>query len=142
MSCIQCDAPLPQGRRKYCTESCMTSHRNAVRLARHRGDQEDEEYRRRKAEYARGWRGRNPDKRYKKDPDQTRQSNLRSFYGMTIEEYGELERRQNGSCAVCGQPETAIGSHGETKRLSVDHDHALAVAFYLLGSFDVLTLKP
>ena len=49
---------------------------------------------------------------------------LKFKYGLTIEEYDEMFKRQNGLCAVCGKPETFC--HQDTKvptRLSVDHSH-------------------
>lgn len=39
-------------------------------------------------------------------------------YKLTIETYVELEKLQNGLCAICNKPET------NRKRLSVDHDHS------------------
>ena len=33
-----------------------------------------------------------------------------------------MVEKQNGVCAICGNPETAT-SHGTIRRLSVDHDH-------------------
>lgn len=142
----------------------MTEHRNLIRLDRHLGEQEDEEYRRRKAAYARDYRIRNPEKRHKRTPEEARRQNLMA-YGMTIEDYDDLKRRQGGTCAICLQPEVAIGNHGEVKRMSVDHDHVtgeirgllcqacnvaigmlgddpdrlLAASFYILKSTNVLT---
>ena len=39
-------------------------------------------------------------------------------YGISIDEYAELYRKQNGVCAICKSKET-----GHKKRLSVDHCH-------------------
>jgi hypothetical protein len=39
-------------------------------------------------------------------------------YGLSIEQYEELLRKQNGVCAICGKPEST------KKRLSIDHDHS------------------
>jgi hypothetical protein len=38
-------------------------------------------------------------------------------YKLTSEAYVELEKLQNGTCAICNKPES------NRKRLSVDHDH-------------------
>lgn len=38
-------------------------------------------------------------------------------YHITPEEYLEMYNKQNGVCAICGQPET------NGKLLAVDHDH-------------------
>lgn len=43
--------------------------------------------------------------------------NLKRF-GLTVENYIDLERSQNGLCKVCKKPET------QKRRLSVDHDHS------------------
>jgi hypothetical protein len=58
--------------------------------------------------YGRAWRVANPDKR--------RAYNLKQF-GLTVEQYDEMLRRQGGVCAVCGRPP-------KVRRLNVDHDHA------------------
>lgn len=48
---------------------------------------------------------------------------LKSRYGLTIEAYQDILDFQNGTCAICHQPETAKNSKGGTKTLAVDHDH-------------------
>jgi hypothetical protein len=84
------------------------------------------EYYRRHPEKAkaatRDWARRNPDKvnanskRWREaNPDKmaliSKRSNLRSYYGLTLEEYEEMRTK---GCAICG-------SHD---RLHVDHDHS------------------
>lgn len=39
-------------------------------------------------------------------------------YGLTRDDYVDLEKSQNGVCKICGEPEKY------KRRLSVDHDHA------------------
>ena len=39
-------------------------------------------------------------------------------YGMTMDDYMDMEEKQNKVCKICGKPEKY------KKRLSVDHDHA------------------
>lgn len=39
-------------------------------------------------------------------------------YGLTRDDYVNMEKSQNGVCKICGEPEK------HRKRLSVDHDHA------------------
>lgn len=56
------------------------------------------------------WKKRNPIKHKEVVRDQA----LKHKYGMTLKEYRELERLQQGKCAICLQP----------KRLVVDHDHS------------------
>lgn len=44
-------------------------------------------------------------------------------FGISPAEYDALLSQQEGVCASCGRPETALGNHGEVKALAVDHDH-------------------
>lgn len=53
-----------------------------------------------------------------------RSGELRRVYGLTLAEYDALFARQNGVCAVCAEPETMNGPHGEPRLLAVDHNHA------------------
>lgn len=57
---------------------------------------------------------------YKKYPEKQRTNNLKSHYGITIEQYDELYKKQGGTCAVCGWVPTNIGRYG---KLCVDHSH-------------------
>jgi hypothetical protein len=43
---------------------------------------------------------------------------LKHRYDLSIEEYDALVTKQNGVCAICGEP-----PRGKMKRLSVDHNH-------------------
>lgn len=43
-------------------------------------------------------------------------------FGITPERYSELLKSQNGTCAICKQPETATRL-GKVKALAVDHCH-------------------
>lgn len=44
-------------------------------------------------------------------------------YGITPEQYEDMERAQNGLCAICNLPESATGKFGAKKKLAVDHCH-------------------
>jgi len=49
---------------------------------------------------------------------------IKREYGITLDQYNDLLRRQAHRCAVCRRPETARSkSTGAPHRLSVDHDH-------------------
>ena len=52
----------------------------------------------------------------------SRKATLKRRYGITVEEYNKMWSVQNGVCAICGQPETAIYNN-VIKPLSVDHSH-------------------
>ena len=45
--------------------------------------------------------------------------NLKTKYGLTIDDYEELYRKQKGKCAICGTAERSR----RNQRLCVDHDH-------------------
>jgi|ERR1051326_5852231 hypothetical protein len=49
---------------------------------------------------------------------------LKTNYGISLEQYNVMFEKQDGKCAICGNPEYAI--HNSTKRvqkLAVDHCH-------------------
>lgn len=56
-------------------------------------------------------------KKHFRTPEQTREQHLKRTYGLTLEDYDNLARLQNGVCMLCEEPES-VGP-----RLSVDHDH-------------------
>lgn len=56
-------------------------------------------------------------KRYWKNPDAEQERHLRRKYGITLLDYDEMFRSQEGKCAVCG-----VGHSGD-KRFDVDHCH-------------------
>jgi hypothetical protein len=51
--------------------------------------------------------------------------NLKSKYGLTLDQYNALKKKQRGRCAICRKKETAKPSKGRKKArgLSVDHCH-------------------
>jgi Autographiviridae endonuclease VII len=50
---------------------------------------------------------------WKRDPRRAIDYQLRSKYGITLQEFEEMERAQHGCCAICQ----------EAKKLVVDHNH-------------------
>lgn len=44
-------------------------------------------------------------------------------YGLSDADYAAKVIEQDGLCAVCHQPETAVDRKGGLLRLAVDHDH-------------------
>jgi hypothetical protein len=72
------------------------------------------------------------------DPNKARTRRLRQ-YGITPNEYNRMLAEQGNVCAVCKRPETHIRNHltkntGETRLLSVDHDHKTGEARAILCS--------
>jgi Recombination endonuclease VII len=77
-------------------------------------------------EYQRRWRELNKErivhyrlKRPKYSSDWYQDYALKRFYGITLDEYRRLLKKQNNACAICKKPERGK----RFKRLSVDHDH-------------------
>lgn len=56
--------------------------------------------------------------------DRQRHYSLKRYYGMSLAEYSEMYRLQDGKCAICKQPETNQDRHGNVRVLAVDHCHA------------------
>lgn len=50
------------------------------------------------------------------NPSRDRNSFLKRNYGITLEEYNGLLKKQNGGCAICG-------AKPKTRSLNVDHNH-------------------
>lgn len=49
---------------------------------------------------------------------------LKKVYGITIEQYDAMLAAQDGKCAICEKPETAVnGTTGLPRDLAVDHCH-------------------
>lgn len=60
------------------------------------------------------WRGKNKDK--------IKESKLKRVYGISLEEYNKLLKKQGGVCAICRNKET-IKQNGKIIDLGVDHNH-------------------
>lgn len=58
-------------------------------------------------------------------PPNRRCRDLRRLYGpkMTAARYAKMWKEQDGLCAICHRPETAVMRHGIVQSLAVDHDH-------------------
>lgn len=58
-----------------------------------------------------------------KVPEMYRNGDLKKNFGIGIVEYAKMLDEQNGVCAICKHPETAI-RHGKLKMLAVGHCHS------------------
>ena len=63
-----------------------------------------------KAEYQRQWRAKNP--------ELTKNNELRKRFGISLAVYHEIDAAQGGVCAICQKPEPVY------RHLPVDHCHA------------------
>lgn len=60
----------------------------------------------------------------KGNPDRFKSYSLKRDYGISLAEYEELFKKQNGRCAICGCDDKSERSNNNGyKRLSVDHCH-------------------
>lgn len=48
---------------------------------------------------------------------------LQRRYGITLEDYEQMLKAQEGVCKICLERESALSSKGDVRRLCVDHDH-------------------
>lgn len=59
--------------------------------------------------------------RYRRNPKYMTAYVLRASYGMTVEEYAQMERNTGGVCPICRAPPS--GGRGKHRKFVVDHDH-------------------
>ena len=61
------------------------------------------------------------------DPETAWALHITRTYGLSAEDYYAMHDRQNGLCAICGQPEHLRGGRvkggSKVMRLAIDHDH-------------------
>ena len=63
--------------------------------------------------------------KYHKTPSARKKQRIRKLkqmYNMTVTEYDQMFKNQNGVCAICGKSESVINIYG-LPRLSIDHNH-------------------
>lgn len=65
-----------------------------------------------KNEKSKAWAASHPER----IQEQRRKTRLKTLYGMSPEDYATMFKKQNGCCALCGEPE-------KDKHLAVDHCH-------------------
>jgi len=78
-------------------------------------------------EYAREWHK----KSRAADPDYYANADLKKLYGVTLDWYNQKLKEQDGVCAICKEPETAV-IRGKTISMAVDHCHNTGAARGLL----------
>lgn len=72
---------------------------------------------------SRDWSAKNRARLTERARKPARAKHLLARYGLTVEEYDRMLENQNGVCAICQEPESAIGRGGRVRPLAVDHDH-------------------
>jgi hypothetical protein len=55
--------------------------------------------------------------------ERQRQYSLKRYYGLSLNDYAEMYRIQDGKCAICKLPETDKDRYGNVRVLAVDHCH-------------------
>jgi hypothetical protein len=55
--------------------------------------------------------------------EKQRHYGLKRYYGLSLNNYAEMYRVQDGKCAICNLPETIKDRQGDVRVLSVDHCH-------------------
>ncbi|MDA8223472.1 MAG: endonuclease VII domain-containing protein [Desulfitobacterium hafniense] len=56
----------------------------------------------------------------RRSPEEKKSSHLKGTFGITIEDYDELYRNQDGKCAICGSIDSKTKL---SKYFCIDHDH-------------------
>jgi hypothetical protein len=93
--------------------------------------------------YRRGWNEKHRTEirdaqraRYQAEPERYReyfrQQHLKRTYGLSEVDYARWVVKQNGKCAICGQP--PAGKRKSEMKLNVDHDHITGAVRGLLCS--------
>ena len=69
----------------------------------------------------------------KEQPDKFKAIDLKKKFGITLDEYREMLKKQNDVCAICKNPEFCVDHRtGKVRSLAVDHDHTTGKARGLL----------
>ncbi len=99
---------------------CLDAYDKAYYEANKEKWQERERLRREEDPEALKTKNREAAARHRANPENTiRLRYMKTRYGITPEQFLEMEKGQGGVCAICGGPPT-----GRYKRFHVDHDHA------------------
>lgn len=70
-------------------------------------------------------------KQFYKSPEgieSSRRAHLKRVFGISLEDYNEMSKKQNHVCAICGKPEM----NNKNKVLCVDHNHETGAIRQLL----------
>ena len=116
---------------KICTKCKIEKDLNAYSVDHGTKDQLRHRCKNCRAKEAKDWQLKNLEKvsissanYYKKNSEKTRNRILKNKYGISLQEYNLLLKKQDNKCASCFQLESAIDSRlGRIRALAVDHNH-------------------
>jgi len=66
---------------------------------------------------------------HRKHPEQARSRHLHCRYGITLDDYNNIFKEQNGRCAICGRHQMELKN-----KLYIDHNHVTGAIRGLLCS--------
>lgn len=113
MLCELCEAPLSDGRPRFCSRTCSRRAWRVANKERLRA-QDRERYAadpQRAMSRTLRWRERNPRDAWS--------AALKSKHHITADEYDAMLEAQGGACAICRRTAEDV----QQRRLHVDHDH-------------------
>lgn len=75
------------------------------------------------------WREKNKEKirenqrkYYRNDKKKYRENRIKNLFGITLKDYNEMLKKQNGRCAICGTKKVGRNQYNN-RSLGIDHDH-------------------
>jgi len=85
---------------------------------------EEKDYRDKNKANIKQWFLDNPERVTEYRSQYNRMYRISKEYGLSPQEYEEINKNQGGLCAICGQPETQMyNSEVRVGHLCIDHDH-------------------
>jgi len=118
--CNQCKLDLPLSafhKCKHNPDGHQYTCKKCQKLYENNRYKNNSEYRERK----KAWCRKSQQKGY--CPRKERKRKLKQNFNLTVEQYQEMLKKQNGVCAICKQPEKSKHQNGKVRQLAVDHNH-------------------
>ena len=98
------NSPAAKASQKRRTAKWYQSHKAQASKA-------EKQFRKKNPHYQRDW--------WRRDPEYRRNSDYKSKYGITLEDYNKMFEAQNGCCAICGRNQMLLKT-----KLAIDHYHS------------------
>jgi hypothetical protein len=129
--CVFCGSDIHGRIKKYCNDVCR---QNAFRKRKENGEKPLVRTKQTKEERSilrKEYEKRNAQKiakqkreYYLRYPELKREYDLKRKYGITLNEFNEIYKKQNGKCEICGNDIKIIAIKYEKKNVAhVDHNH-------------------